>query len=186
MAVKAAHLLTADEFFALPGELRYTELIDGEIVVNEPLPRHQRIVGWIYYRLMAFVEDNPGIGEPGLPVDTPIDDYNVFGPDVWWTKPEHILARDAKRADGVPDLVVEVRSPNTWRYDIGPKKDHYEVAGLPELWLVDTESDTVTVHRRSSPDSRTFDGSFVIGAGEILTTPIIPGFELDLTVLFDR
>ena len=101
--------------------------------MNEPLPRHQRIVGWIYYRVMAFVEEHPGVGEPGLPVDTPIDDHNVFGPDVWWTRPENILARDAKRADGVPDLVVEVRSSNTWRYDVGTKKDHYEAAGLPRV-----------------------------------------------------
>ena len=43
----------------------------------------------------------------------------------------------------MPDIAVEVRSPSTWRYDIGAKKSGYERRGLPELWLVDTRADEV-------------------------------------------
>ena len=49
----------------------------------------------------------------------------------------------------MPDLAVEVRSPSTWRYDVGAKKDGYERHGLPELWLVDTEARSVLVYRRA-------------------------------------
>jgi len=43
MAVRAPRRFTADEFFALPGELKSTELIDGELVVDSPSVRHQDI-----------------------------------------------------------------------------------------------------------------------------------------------
>ncbi len=94
--------------------------------------------------------------------------------------------RDAKRIVGPPALAVEVRSPSTWRYDLGAKKSTYERLGLAELWLVDTESDSVLVYRRSSAESREFDVALELGAGESLTTPLIPGFALDLAALFDR
>jgi len=31
-------------------------------------------------------------------------------------------ARDARRLVGSPSLAIEVRSPSTWRYDVGTKR----------------------------------------------------------------
>ena len=95
-------------------------------------------------------------------------------------------ARDAKRILGSPALAVGVRSPSAWRYDVGGKRRRYDRLGLAERWLVDTESDSVLVSRRSSPESPEFDVALGLGAGEPLTTPLIPGSELDLDELFDR
>ena len=178
--------LTAEEYFALPPTDKRTQLIDGEIVVNEPTVRHQRVTGEIYLLLTMWLRDNPGHGEAGIPVDLHLDDRNVFAPDVWWVPEEARPARDAKRIVGPPALAVEVRSPSTWRYDVGAKRRTYERLGLAELWLVDTESDSVLVYRRSSTESPEFDVALELGAGECLTTPLIPGFEIDLGELFDR
>ena len=38
---------------------------------------------------------------------------------------------------GPPDLVVEILSPSTAKYDRGHKKDVYESAGVREYWIVD-------------------------------------------------
>ena len=178
--------LTAEEYFALPPTDKRTQLIDGEIVVNEPTVRHQRITGEIYLLLAMWLRDHPGQGEAGIPVDLHLDDRNVFAPDVWWLAEEARPARDAKRILGPPALAVEVRSPSTWRYDLGAKKRTYERLGLAELWLVDTRSDSVLVYRRSSPESPEFDVALELEAGETLTTPLIPGFAIELTALFDR
>lgn len=186
MAVTAPTRLTADEFVALPGDLKHTELINGEKVVDSPNTRHQRLADWILHKLMSFVDEHPGVGEAGSALMARLDDDNVFLPDVWWTTGEHILARDSRGHQGAPDLAVEVRSPTTWRYDVNVKMTRYEAAGLPELWLVDTESDTVLVFRRSSPEAATFDVALEVGVGETLTTPLIADFGLDLTTLFDR
>lgn len=184
MALATPRRMTADEYFAFPGDTRFTELIDGVLVVDSPIPRHARIQDWLVYRFHLHMEAHPGQGEGGSTVDVPMGEWNVFAPDLWWT--DDPLARDARRFDDPPELVIEVRSPSTWRYDTGVKKDRYEERGVAELWLVDTGSDTVIVHRRSSPDRPTFDVTFTVGAGDVLTTPLVDGFEVDVTQLFDR
>ncbi len=187
MAETAHRRLTADEFVALPGDLPNAELIDGDVVVDSPNTRHQRLADWILYQFMSFTDTHPDAGEGGSALMTRIDDDNVFLPDVWWTTPDHVLARDSRgHVERPPDLVVEVRSPTTWRYDVHVKKARYEAVGVTELWLVDTVADTVLVFRRSSPGSPTFDAGLEAGVGDTLTTPVIPGFALDLARLFDR
>jgi len=85
----------------------------------------------------------------------------------------------------VPELVVEVRSPSTWRFDVGAKKDNYELAGVAELWLVDTEAEVVLVFRRSTPRNARFDLSLDLGIDEALTSPLLPGFELAVSEIFE-
>lgn len=183
MALASPKRISADEYLAFPDERRNTQLIDGVIVVNEPALRHQRIQSWLIHRFYSHMEAHPGAGEGGGPADVRMGEWNVFAPDVWWTSTP--LGRDALRFDEPPDLVVEIRSSSTWRYDVGPKRDRYEERGVPELWLVDTESDIVTVHRRSRPDAG-FDVVVALAAGDALTTPLIEDFVVDVAELFDR
>lgn len=178
--------LTAEEYFALPPTEKRTQLINGEVVVTEASLRHQRISLEIVRLLANWLVDNPGHGEAGIPVDVHLDDWNVYAPDVWWVPESARPARDAKRIVGPPALAVEVRSPSTWRYDLGTKKRVYERLGLTELWLVDTESGSVLVYRRSAPQAAGFDVELEVGAGESLSTPLLPGFVVDLKALFDR
>ena len=178
--------LTAEKYFALPPIDRHTQLINGEIVVTEAGLRHQRIAGEIYFVLTTWRRENQGHGEAGLPVDVHLDDLNVFAPDVWWLPECAQPTKDAKRIVGPPALAVEVRSPSTWRYDLGAKKRTYERLGLAELWLVDTAADVVLVYRRASPEAADFDVELELAVGEKLTTPLLPEFEVDLAALFDR
>lgn len=178
--------LTAEEYFALPPTHERTQLIDGEIVVTEASLRHQRIMLEIGFQLTLWLRAGPGRGEAGFPVDVHLDDRNVFAPDVWWVPEEARPERDAKRIVGPPALAVEVRSPSTWRYDVGTKKSTYERLGLAELWLVDTAADVALVFRRSSPQAAVFDVELELTAGDDLTTPLLPGFTVDLAGIFDR
>ncbi len=86
----------------------------------------------------------------------------------------------------MPDLAAEVRSPSTWRYDIGAKKAGYERHGLPELWLVDTAAEEVLVFRRSSPGATAFDVALELDRSQRLESPLLPGFGLDPAELFPR
>ncbi len=38
---------------------------------------------------------------------------------------------------GAPDLVIEILSPATWRFDKEDKKDEYERSGVKEYWMID-------------------------------------------------
>lgn len=135
-----------------------SQLIDGEVVVHDPALRHQRAVGAIYSEIRSWCRAGPGRGEAGLGCNWVIPSgANVYKPDVWWLAESHLPADDAVWLVQVPDLAVEVRSPGTWRYDVGVKLQAYEAAGLPELWLVDPVDQTFRVLRRSSPNADRFD-----------------------------
>ena len=154
--------------------------------MNEPSARHQRLAFWIAHTLANWIGDDPARGEAGIGIDWTVGDRDVLVPDAWWTRPERQLARDAVRAYEYPDLAVEVRSPSTWRHDRGRKRDVYEANGVLELWLVDGDSDTVIVDRRSRPGAPTFDVRIELRAGDVLASPLFPGLEIAVADLFDR
>ncbi len=182
MALAGTHV-TADEFLAIPpGDRRY-QLIDGEIVVNEPKLTHQRAVGIIHARLFAWVEAEPGRGYVGLPADIRVDDANVYAPDVWWVGEARRPRPEDDFLSGLPDLAIEVRSPSTWRRDRTVKRDRYERAGLPELWLVDTVTATVTVLTRPAP-GQPFGPPHEVRERGAVTSAQLPGFQLALPDLF--
>ena len=136
--------------------------------------------------MQLWCEQAPGRGEAPLSVDAKLSDGDVYAPDVWWVCEANRPARDAKHLVGPPDLAVEIRSPSTWRFDVGMKFETYERAELPELWLVDTASNSILVYRRSSPAAKTFDVALEFSEGERLTSPMLPGLSVDITALFDR
>ncbi|HEY7072175.1 MAG TPA: Uma2 family endonuclease [Acidimicrobiales bacterium] len=184
MAMTLPHRMTVEEFIdASAGVQRPAELIDGVMVVSQPRFRHQDAVARILVALRAWSDGANGRGAASLPLDVELDDHNVYGPDVLWYRDIADIEMDGFQ-QRVPDLVVEVRSPSTWHYDVGVKRRTYEYFGLPELWLVDTDAGEVRVLRRSGPDAVGFDVELKIGCDEVLTSPQLPGFELPLDDVF--
>jgi Uma2 family endonuclease len=70
-----------------------------------------------------------------------------------------------------------VRSPGTWRYDVGRKRDLYEHHGVHELWLADTATRTLLAYRRSQPKAG-FDVALELRADETLHSSLLPGFAV--------
>jgi Uma2 family endonuclease len=173
--------MTAAEYIALPNDERRCELINGSVVVNEPRLDHGLVFMALSFALQAWVRGAQGRGYVLPPVDVDIDEYNVFAPDLSWVA--HLRSA-RERLPQVPDLCIEIRSPSTWRYDIGPKLAHYQSAGLAELWLVDTVAESVIVLRRSRPDAPEFDDGPELRGDELLTSPQLPGFALRVADIF--
>ena len=176
--------ITADEYLAMGEDPwgRRSQLIDGEIVVNQPTPWHQRAVMEIGSALFTWEKDGPDRGFACLPLDIKRDEYNVYAPDFLWYAPGREPALNASRPYPAPDLVVEIRSPSTWSLDIGPKKSGYEAMGVRELWLVDFTA--VLVFRRSGPQRPDCDVTRELTPQETLASPLLPGFGLPLADLY--
>jgi Uma2 family endonuclease len=183
-AVPVAQRMTAEEFLALPDtdDLRWAELIEGELVLDAPRARHQLVVGELHYALMSWRRAGEGRGTVWFELGVQLDERNVFKPDLLWYPPGAEPDLDARPPSPLSRLAVEVRSPSTWRYDIGAKKAAYEREGLHELWLVDTAARVVLIYRRSAPDAPSFDVALEIA--DTLTSPLLEGFELPLSELF--
>ena len=78
----------------------------------------------------------------------------------------------------IPELVVEVRSPNDTGPEVQAKVDEYLAAGVQVVWVADPATQRVFAHRSNRPPE-------VLSAGDILTVPdIIPGFQVPVAELF--
>jgi hypothetical protein len=65
---------------------------------------------------------------------------------------ECLIADDYFR--GAPDLIAEVLSPASRSIDRGPRKEVYRRSGVPHLWLLDPELETVGVYELAGGDYR--------------------------------
>jgi Uma2 family endonuclease len=101
----------------------------------------------------------------------------VVQPDVVYLSPDRALELTEERfVDVVPDLLVEVSSPSTYRLDLIKKRNLYEREGVAEYWFVDLEADQIDVHRLD--DSGHYGQPESLGEGDTLTCLTAPGFSL--------
>lgn len=184
----AATGMTADEFLALPldsDEYGFAPcLVEGELVVNHPTMRHQRVALNVVRALANWVDPVHERGVVTMPVAVRLDERNVYAPDILWYSAARRPLDESAASYPVPDLAVEVHSPSTWRYDTGAKKAEYERHGLRELWLIDTPAREVLVFRRSRPDAAQFDIALKLAVGDTLESPLLGGFAPALDELF--
>lgn len=184
MTTPGAAPYTWDDFVALDeDDLR--ELIDGELVeVEVPTARHEDIVGMLAYFLNAWAQAGHGGRARGSGYKVRISSRRGVMPDLQFYRGgnEAVRGQDLGLVRGRPDLVVEIVSPSSRRYDRVTKLRWYAQIGVPEYWIVD-------------PDSRTLeqlvmqDGAYAIVAaledGETFRPETFPGLEVPLAKLWD-
>jgi Uma2 family endonuclease len=187
-AMTVAQRMTAEEFIAAPepDHGRPWNLIDGEVIVNDPTVLHGRTQQRLLMALADWTGAAEGRGSVEWPADVGLDERNVFVPDLLWYAEGRAPDETDPPPYPMPDLAVEIRSPATWRFDIGAKKDAYERHGLPELWLVDTVAQTILVFRRSTAAAPRFDVALELADGEELRSPLLRGFSMPVAAVFGR
>jgi Uma2 family endonuclease len=78
----------------------------------------------------------------------------------------------------VPDLAVEVISPNDLYGKVKSKIHEYLTAGVREVWIVEPEFKMITIYR--SPT----DFTVFAEEDELVSEAVLPGFRLKLSELF--
>ncbi len=138
--------VTFEEYAALSETNQIVELIDGDIVMNPPLDKHQKTLWQSVATVMPLMKN----GEARFaPTGLHFDDGNSFEPDLFWVSAENkecFLEPDGRFWHGAPDLVVEILSPSTAFNDRGHKFETYQQYGVREYWLVDPEAKFVEVY----------------------------------------
>jgi Uma2 family endonuclease len=175
-------LLTAKDLLEMGEEGEFCELVDGELVKMSPsfLPE-ARVVRTIFLFLGTFVLQHR-LGEVfGPDLGYELTPHRVRAPDVSFVSAEKLAAygNPQEFAKLVPDLVVEVISPEV-KYGYLQRKirDYFE-AGVRLLWIVDPEMHTVTVYR-SPVDLRVLTTADTLSGEDVL-----PGFSYRIAELFE-
>lgn len=187
-AVRSTARLTYDDLVAMFPEDDgvHRELIDGEIFVTpSPFIRHQRLVIRLTTALANHLAAHPGQGEVfGSPLDVVMTPYDVVEPDVLVVLDDQLDVLTDKHIHGAPGIVVEILSKGTRKRDLTIKRQLFDREGVREYWIVDPDRNTVTVHRRAADGSFPLAATLSAKAAETLTTPLLPGWELQLERLF--
>jgi Uma2 family endonuclease len=179
MTTAISRKITWDDLQKMPEDNLRREIIDGELIVSPSLfVEHQRILGELARLIGNFLDANP-VGRVFVaPLDTILDQEEVLQPDLLYIRNERRSIID-RWVYGAPDLAVGILSESTRRRDEVRKRQLYEQFGVSEYWIVDPEADHVTVYRLV--DGRYGEGIVI---REMLTTPLLPGLEIDLAKVF--
>jgi Uma2 family endonuclease len=174
--------MTLSEYLALETDGLW-ELNDGGLYeMAPPNVDHQELIGFLYRMVCAYLDGTtPKLGRAWLGVGVALSDTMLLIPDLVFVRSRRQEVVRPGYIDGIPDLVVEVLSTDR-RHDLTLKRAWYSEAGVPEYWVIDPSNDTLTVLALSGAE---YIERAVLGPNDILTTPMMPGFELRLEQLFE-
>jgi len=176
---------TYDDFVQFPDDGKRHELIDGEhYVTPSPNLKHQAVLGNLHLLIGNWLTEHP-IGRVFFaPFDVVFTNFDVVEPDLLYmsnARASEVLT--AANVQGTPELLVEVGSPSTRRRDETIKRRLYERTGVTEYWVVDPVLDVVRVYRRAE-NGFARPAELSAEAGDVLTTPLLPGLDLPLARIF--
>jgi Uma2 family endonuclease len=173
---------TADEFAAMPDESAF-ELVNGQLLEKKMGSVSSWVGGESYWLLASFCKEHH-LGWV-FPADTgfqcfPDSPNTVRKPDVAFIRygrlPDETLPVGYIRI--VPDLVVEVISPNELAYEVDAKVDDFMGAGVRLIWVINPVARTVRIHRANGTIG------LLREQDELDGEDVLPGFRCPVRELF--
>lgn len=175
--------VSLDEFLRLEETKPYLELIDGEVVQKSmPTPSHGTVVAEVLGDLMVYLRTS---GEGRVVTEV----RHADRPEEWVFLPDISVTLESRRkapasvvgpVEIMPDFAIEVLSPDDQPGRVSQKIAHYMRSGVRLLWVIDPETERVTVWQPGEPPR-------VAAAGDFLTAePVLKAFSLDLARLFEQ
>ncbi|HKI04981.1 MAG TPA: Uma2 family endonuclease [Thermoanaerobaculia bacterium] len=179
------HKLTYEDYILFPEDGQRHEILDGEhYVTPAPTPDHQGVSSNLHLKLGPFVRERRLGVVLYAPLDVLLSEHDVTQPDLLFISNQRAGILTKTHLLGAPDLVIEILSNSTRRRDETLKRDLYERFGVLEYWLVDPLHRSVRVFLRSSkgflPPLR-----LSAAAGDVLTTPLLPGLKIPVSEIFE-
>jgi Uma2 family endonuclease len=174
-----------EDYLRLPDDGRRYEIIEGVLyVTNAPSYDHQYVVNEIHGELRQYIKAK----QLGVILTAPFEVHwpgiaQPVQPDILFIVAAAQPASGTKFFPGVPDLIVEVLSPSSYRLDQFIKFDAYERAGVKEYWLANPKTRTITVYFLPEGGREyALMGEFV--PGEMVQSFLFPGLQLVVETLF--
>jgi Uma2 family endonuclease len=157
---------------------RRLELIHGEIIDVSPSFSHGKLAG-ILHGEMYIAWKKRGIGRLLIEVryKLPGDDHNAMIPDLSYVENADDMPTDSRPVPRMPDLAVEIQSPDDSPDKIRAKLAYYVANGSKLAWGVFLKKQ-IEVYRPGE-DVIVLDENDTLDGGDVL-----PGFMLAVRDLF--
>ena len=141
---------TPEDYEQITDEDLKCEYIDGELIVHSPASfQHEDLASFIN----AILRSHVGHTVPGFVLGSNAVmqlGQRRFSPDVSVLLAEHADRIANKRVMGPLDLLVEIGSTSTRKYDYETKLPLYREGRVGEIWLIDAERRQFEVHTLKS------------------------------------
>lgn len=176
-------LFTVSEYYAMaefgilaPDER--VELLEGQIIANSPIgSRHAACTSRLNYKIFDRVGERATVA-----VQNPVrlGRYSEPEPDVALLKPRDDFYAEAHPRPEDVLLIIEVADTSE-EADRRLKMPLYARSGIPEVWLIALNKETVEVYRSPSPDG--YAETSRLARGESLHVQALPDVVLTVDEL---
>jgi len=139
--------VTYDIYAAMPDDGFRYEIFDGRLELMSPGPSasHQSVSSELEFILKSSCQSEYKMFH--APFDVILSKTNVVQPDIMMIHRSRLHMVTARGIEGAPDLVVEIVSPGSRKRDKVTKRNIYAQHGVPEYWVVDTDSRSLEQYR---------------------------------------
>ena len=176
--------MSLDEFLSMGKTDGKWELDDGVLyIMASGTPGHQFLhfqFGWHFQNYLNGFDEPPAHFYQEMTTILSRELQRAPEPDIVIILNERRDIVGRSRVEAPPDIAIEILSTDRTR-DLVRKRQIYAEAGVLEYWPIDPRSDTVT-------QLELRDGEYieraVLGADDILTTPLLPGLSIPLADIF--
>ena len=165
------------------------ELLRGKIFnMSAPNAAHQRISSRLHIAIGVFLNGKP-CEVFSAPFDVRIPRKTIEDKDIITVfQPDLCVICDPSKIDdrgclGAPDIVIEILSPANNKKEQKYKYEIYEEAGVKEYWIIDPREKSVQINLLTN--GKLIAHGYLFEEDKI-TSELLPGFTLDLGVLFDK
>jgi Uma2 family endonuclease len=175
-------LWTVEQYLRLTEHSRrLLEFTDGTLeVLPMPTDQHQVISQFLLFALAAFLQPRGG-KVLYAPLRLQIRPGQFWEPDLLVVQDAHDPRRQNAYWLGA-DLVLEIVSPDDPERDTVVKRHDYAQAGIPEYWIIDPQTETITVSGLAGDHYGTHR---VFGRGDSATSALLPGFAVTVSQVLD-
>jgi Uma2 family endonuclease len=170
-------------FYEIIEEDKKMEFINGEIIFQSPAKlRHTTAVKLLLKLLDTFVSNND-LGYVGVEKMLISLTRNDYEPDIcFFDKSKSREFSPTQMQFPAPDLIIEVLSPSTEKYDRETKLQDYAAHGVGEYWIVDAEHEMIEQYVLQNEE---YD-LFVKAKDGHIQSVVLQGFSILIRAVFDE
>ena len=174
-------LVTVEQFYALVGDGRKADLIDGVIYMASPdTLRNDELAGFVSGLLRLYADAKDAGRVLGSRFAFVLSPIRAPEPDVAFVRRERLHLLGQQGMEGGPDIAAEIVSRDSRDCDYGEKRRLYQDAGVSEYWSIDPLQRRAEFHLLR-------EGRYELApleANRLFRSDALPGFFLDVDWLF--
>ena len=172
------------DFYDFVTEDMKVEFINGEVIIHSPVANeHEMVSNELNTLINVYISiHNLGrVTHEKLMISLTRNDYE---PDICFFKKEKASKfKEGQKLFPAPDMVVEVLSRSTEKFDRGVKFEDYAFHNVKEYWIIDPRQKTIEKYLLKN---KQYQLDEKVHNGNIISSTVIKGFSIPARAIFNK